>query len=102
MEYSKLTRLLHTLSFVTIVFLLSGDCMAQSGLAVSAEAARAVIKPGDPIVLRVTFRNVSTDTFRLPDRVNPPGFNRWYLSVRDVSSGKWYTGISTLPMGAAP
>ncbi len=107
MEHPKLTRPLRSLSFMSIVFLLSGICVAQSapepksGLAVSVQTGRAVIKPEDPVVLRVTFRNVSTDTFRLPDRVNPPDFNRWYLSLRDVNSGKRYTGISTLPMGAA-
>jgi hypothetical protein len=50
----------------------------------------------------MTFRNTSSERFRLPDQINPPPYNFWYLKLRNTGTGKNYTGISTRPMGAAP
>jgi hypothetical protein len=74
----------------------------KSGLTVVIDAARAVIVPGEAVALRITFRNTSMDAFRLPDEINPPPYNFWYLKLHEVNSGKLFTGISTIPMGAAP
>ena len=83
--------------------LLSAQTLAaQAGLTVTAQAARASVKPSDPIVLRLTFRNTTAADFRLPDAVNPPAYPWWFLKLQDVNTGKMFTGVSSTPMGAAP
>jgi hypothetical protein len=75
---------------------------SRPGLAVIAEPARASVRPGDPIVIRLTFRNTSDAAFRLPDQIAPAPYPSWFLKVQDVTTGKSFTGVSTRPLGAAP
>lgn len=75
---------------------------AQPDLAIKVEPVKAVVAPGDPIALRLTFRNESANAFRLPHTVSPPTYQLWVLKLRDEKTGKMFTGVSALPMGAAP
>jgi hypothetical protein len=72
------------------------------GFSVAAEAARAAVKPGEPLVLQLTFRNTSDQAFRLPDRITPAPYDYWYLKLQEATTRKTFTGFSTRPMGAAP
>jgi hypothetical protein len=74
----------------------------RSALTIAAAPARAVVKPGDPITLRLTFRNTSAAAFRLPDEINPPSYPYWFLQAQDVNTGKVFTGVSSRPAGASP
>jgi len=102
---------MRTLPIVVLTFLAMGapkilesQAIADSklGLAVVAEAGRASVRPGEPIVLRLTFRNTSSGDFRLPDEILPAPYDYWYLKLQDAANGKTFTGVSTRPMGAAP
>lgn len=74
---------------------------SKMGLIVTAEAARASVKPGESLVLRLTFRNTSSQAFRLPDHITPAPYNYWYLKLEEVTTHKAHTGFSTKPIGAA-
>jgi hypothetical protein len=75
---------------------------SKLGLVAIAEPARAAVKPGGAIVLRVTLRNTSAQAFRLPDTVLPAPYDLWYLKLQDTATGKSFTGVSRKPMGASP
>ena len=86
-----------------LTFMIAGVASAAAqDLSVTVQSMRGAITPADPFILRVTFNNTSTMTFRLPDDVTPASSMRWHIRLQDVNSGSTFTGVSTLPMGAAP
>ena len=86
-----------------LTFMIAGVASAAAqDLSVTVQSMRGAITPADPFILRVTFNNTSTMTFRLPDDVTPASSMLWYIRLQDVNSGSTFTGVSTLPMGAAP
>jgi hypothetical protein len=72
----------------------------KDGLSVVIKPIKRSFMPTEPLVLDVTFRNVSTAAFRLPN--TPALFGGWMLKAENVTTGKTYTGGIFLPGGAAP
>ena len=76
----------------------------KDGLALSIEPIREVITPHEPLVIKATFTNVSSDTFSLPN--NLAFYGDWILQLREVNTGKTFTlGYylqGTPTMSAAP
>jgi hypothetical protein len=74
----------------------------KDGLTVVLQPLKDTFQLGEPLAIKLTFQNTSKEAFRLPDRVNPAKLNYWQLQLTNVDTGKSYTGVTTLPMGAAP
>jgi hypothetical protein len=74
----------------------------KDGLTVVLEPLTNKFQPGEPLAIKVTFQNTSKEPFRLPDQVNPAKYGYWELQLTNVDTGKVYSGISSLPTGAAP
>jgi len=72
----------------------------KDGLAVVIKPIKRSFMPTEPLVLDVTFRNVSAAAFCLPN--TPALFGEWMLKAANVTTGKTYTGGIFLPGGAAP
>lgn len=90
-----------SLTMLTFIIAAVASAAAQD-LSVKVQSLRGAITPVEPFILRVTFNNTSAMTFRLPDDVTPASSVLWYIRLQDVNSGSTFTGVSTLPVGAAP
>jgi hypothetical protein len=87
----------------TIFALPSASSPAEKdGLTVIVQPLKDTFQQGEPLAIKVTFQNTSKDTFRLPDRVKPAKYNYWQLQFTNVDTGEAYTGVTSMPMGAAP
>lgn len=72
----------------------------KAGLTVVVEPTTNQFEQGEPLGVKVTFENTSKEAFRLPDQVKPAKYNYWELQLTNVQSGKVYSGVTWLPMGA--
>lgn len=80
--------------------ILNATAEPKLGLDVVVEASRAAIRPNEPVVLRTTFTNASSQAFGLPSPILPPSSELWTLTLRDSRSGKTFTGISGISGGS--
>jgi hypothetical protein len=84
-----------------------------AGLSIIVLPAQPTFLHGQPLVLSVSFRNVSSEAFALPGSmehskyVAPRGpmdsgfaLGSWTISAEDVGTGKRHTGGFALPSGA--
>ena len=74
----------------------------KDGLTLVVQPSKDTFQLGEPLAVNLTFQNTSKEAFRLPDRVKPANYHYWELQLTNVESGKVYSGVTWLPMGAAP
>ncbi len=70
---------------------------AKDGLIATVQSTDQAFTSGEPFAFTITYRNVSTKAFRLPDRPDGPGL--WLLHFEDLTTHLMYTGGSALPEG---
>jgi hypothetical protein len=74
----------------------------RDGLRVVIQPLKATFASDEPLGLKVTYRNVSKEAFRLRNEIDPAPYGYWVLTIEDVRTGMTYTGASILPSGATP
>jgi hypothetical protein len=71
----------------------------RDGLAVTIRPGEKMFAVGKPLTFEVTFKNVSDEPIRLPDR--PLNFTAWAFHFSQADVKKGYTGRCTSPPGKA-
>ncbi len=72
----------------------------KDGLSVVVQSSKGTFAKSEALTFKFTYRNVSENPFRLPDRIDHYGLD--CLELDDMKTGKIYTGAYSLPTGAAP
>jgi hypothetical protein len=69
----------------------------RDGLAVTIRPLKAAFAPGEALEFEVTFKNVSDEPIRLPDR--PQNYQTWEFHLARAGSKKSIKGRNVLPAG---
>ena len=69
----------------------------RDGLAVTIRPLKAAFAPGEALEFEVTFKNVSDEPIRLPDR--PQNYQTWEFHLARAGYKKGLTGRNVLPAG---
>jgi hypothetical protein len=69
----------------------------RDGLAVTIRPLKAAFAPGEALEFEVTFKNVSDEPIRLPDR--PRNYNTWEFHLARAGYKKGFIGRNILPAG---